>query len=135
MAGTSRAKLGIFERRRPETNQGIWICASESRLIGPSDPKRQQPQYPSGLLEPWQCLPLPLKDRQHSRVKRIRRGEGFARGINGKPVWNLLAMLTNPIAIFVTSRESIARQHDSAIWCELTLIPLKQTAADNLRGF
>src|SRR5664280_305658 len=107
----------------------------EPRLIGLRDPKRQQPQYSSRLLEARQSLPLPLKYRHHRRVKGIRSRERVFSGVDVEPVRYLLPMLPNPGAISLTGCNGVPCQHDPTIRRQLTLIPFKKATANDLRRF
>src|ERR1039457_6451812 len=129
------AELRIVQRRCAETNQSVPMSTLEPGLIGLGHPKRQQAQYPPRLLETRQCLPFPLEHRHHRRVKRIRSRERVLGGVDVEPVRYLLPMLPNPSAISLTSRNSIPRQHNPAIRHQLTLVPFKKAAANDLGSF
>lgn len=127
-----RAEHGILQGRGAQADERVFVPALEALLIGIGYPEGKHPQHAAGLLKARQLLPFALEDGNGGWVEGIGGGELLASAVQRKPVGQLLAMLHDPVAVFVARFNRLLGKHHLALAVDGTLVPLEQPAADDL---
>ena len=129
------AEHGIFQGRGAQADQGVFVAAFEALLVRLGHPEGQHAQHAAGLLEPGQLLPFAFEDGDGGGVEGVGGGELLAGAVEGEPVGQLLAVVNNPVAVFVAGFEGVLGKHDLAFVGDGALVPLEQPAADDFGRF
>ena len=130
-----RAEHGIFEGGGTQADEGVFMTAFEALLVRLGHPEGQHAQHATGLLETGQLLPFAFEHGNGSGVEGIGGGELVAGAVQREPVGQLLAMLNDPVAVFVAGFQRVLGKHDLALAGDGALVPLEQPAADDFGSF